>query len=155
MGCRHVNLRALLAVVLLACQVGRPPASGRYTVGTVRAAVPEPGLPDALASGLAAGLARHGALGSGPEVQLTVLTAVESVRAAGATRIHAVELRLEAVVPGPRPRRLVWSGTRDYGAGGVDPVADAEARARAWRRLSARAGDEIASWVLYASTEPG
>ena len=153
MGSLHVNLCALPVLFLLGCHVGRPPASGAYAVGNVRVAAPEPGLQDALSAGLAAGLSRQGALGAGPAVQMTVLSAVESVRAAGVTRVHAVDLRVEVLVPGARPRRLVWTGTRDYGTGGVDPIADAQARADAWLRLSARAGDEIAAWLLYAPAE--
>lgn len=150
----RVNRRLLLLVVLVACRVGRPPASGPFAVGEVRAAAPEPGLGDALASGLAGALARQGALGVGPSVSMRVLGADERVRAAaGPTRVHQVELRVEALVTGARPRRLVWTGSRDYGASGVDPIADSQARADAWRRLSARAGDEIAAWLLHAPLE--
>jgi hypothetical protein len=153
MGSARVNLWAALWVGLAGCHLGRPPAAGPFQVGTVRVAAPEPGLGDALSAGLAGGLARRGALGAGPQVALRVLAADERVRAAGSTRVHTVDLRVEVVVPGARPRRLVWTGSRDYGASGVDPLADTQARADAWRRLSARAGDEIAAWLLHAPPE--
>jgi hypothetical protein len=154
MASPRVNLAALLLAVLAACHVGRPPVGGPFRVGAVRVAAPEPGLGDALSAGLAGALARRGALGAGPRVMLRVLGAQEGVRAAGeGTRVHQVALRVEAVVAGARPRRLVWTGSRDYGASGVDPLADAQARADAWRRLSSRAGDEIAAWLLHAPSE--
>jgi len=154
MASPRVNLAVLLVAVLAACQLGRPPVGGPFQVGAVRVAAPEPGLGDALSSGLAGALARRGGLGAGPHVALRVLAAEEGVRAAGeGARVHQVTLRVEAVVSGARPRRLVWSGSRDYGASGLDPLADAQARADAWGRISARAGDEIAAWLLYAPSE--
>ncbi|MEC7949464.1 MAG: hypothetical protein VX265_17990 [Myxococcota bacterium] len=150
----RVNLALLMLTVLAGCRLGRPPAAGPFSVGRVHVAVPEPALGDALSAGPAAALSRHGALGSGPAISIRVLGAAEQIRAAsGMARVHAVDLRLEVTVTGPRPRSLVWTGTREYGASGVDPLADTHARAEAWRRLSARAGDEIAAWILHAPPE--
>jgi hypothetical protein len=149
-----VNLRRALALllVLAGCHTGRPPArTTPFQVGRVVAAAPEPGVGDALAKGLSNGLARHGALGAGPAIELRILDARDATEAAdGAGRIHRVRLVVEATVPGAIPRRLVWEGARSYGASGLNPVASASDRAAAFGALAAQAGAEVANWVLFA-----
>jgi hypothetical protein len=154
-----VNRLTMLALALLAwataCRLGPPPRSAALQVGRVDVPAPEPGLADALARGLGAGLARRGGLGGGDAVQLRVLEARDAVEAVvGAGRVHRVQLVVEALVPGPRPRRLVWEGGRSYESSGADPLAAAAARARAFDRLAARAGDEIAAWALVLPPQP-
>ena len=148
-----VNRRAAACLLLAGCHLGRPTASQTYSVGEVRASVPEAGLPDHLQSALASGLARRDGLGAGPEILLRVVEAKETVEAAGDPgRIHSVHLRVVAVVSGSRPREMVWTGSQPFTASGSAPLSDVQARARAYQRLAARAGNDIAVW---ATSSPG
>ena len=145
---------ALLAGGSVGCHVGVPPASpagAGVHLSRVEVAAAEPGLADALRSGLGGAFASHG-LASGP-TPLTVRVLEASTTTVGATglqRVHRARLSIELQLLGPAPRAVVLSGERGYGVDPADGLAAAQARAAAFQALADQLAQDALLWLSYA-----
>jgi len=132
--------------------VGRPPLSGGYAVGGVVAPVPEPELPDALTSALAAAIRRRGAAGSDP-ISATVVAADLAPSAGSSGEIASwnatLRVRFES-----RGRAWEEQRTLPFAAASTDPAAVAAARAGAFRRLAGILAEDAVAWFLFAPEAP-
>ena len=146
----------LLATTLLACHIGPPPApaSGAPRPGRVLAPVAEPGLADALESGLGTALAERGGegrAGAGPWLEAQVLDATTEVVAVSADRrVHRVRLSVAYQLLGPAPTRLVLQGERSYVVLASDGLSAAQARADAFDALCVELSRDAAAWATQA-----
>ena len=134
---------------VLGCHLGRPqPPSMQYTVGQVVAPVAEPGLTDALKSGLAAALAQRSMLGEGgaKPINVAVLSATTVPTGVGpSSQVHTARLQFSVQVG---DRRATFSAERSFTV--IDTVQGATARAEAFTRLANHLANDAALWMATA-----
>jgi len=147
------SLAAALAL-LCACHLGHPPgslAAGSVSVGRVEVAAAEPGLADALRSGLGTALAKRALQGQGSVVELTVLDASTAVVAvAGERRVHRALLVVEGRVLGNSPRSVVLRAERSYELISDDGLDGAQRRADTFATLADELTEDLAAWLQDA-----
>jgi len=147
-GLHTVNRALLLLVVFVGCQVGRPPpAAGPFKVHQVIASSAEPGLKDALKSGLGQALTARGVLDAGGQaINVAVLRADSSPSAVGPnSQMHTARLQV-SVQSGSRSAQ--FSSERSYSV--IDPVQGAAARAAAFDALAHQLMRDGVMWLSNA-----
>jgi len=147
-----VNLWFVMVVVwAVACHVGRPaPVTARFALGRVDVPVAEPGLEDAIRSGMARSLARAGALSpaGGIGVDVTVIRATtRPIAVTDGVRVHTARLEIEVRLDGVPVRRTVLTDERSFTASVPDQAASA--RAAAFSTLSQDLAEDAVSWMRY------
>ena len=134
-------------VLLVGCRLGHPPATVSYTPGPISTPSAEPGLDEALRRQLTAALAQRQALGEGPRVALTVLSAQSGLQASdGSQTVYTARLSVSVTLAGPAPRQVVLTGQRTFS--GQTPLQASTARAAAFETLSEELMADAADWLL-------
>ena len=135
---------------VLGCHLGRPkPPNMQYTVGQVVAPVAEPGLTDALKSGLASALSQRSLLGEegAKQINVAVLSATTVPTGVGpSSQVHTARLQFSAQVG---DRRATFSAERSFTV--IDSVQGATARAEAFTQLANHLANDAALWISTAS----
>ena len=142
----------LIFPLALACHVGRPSApTAHYQVGQVVAPVAEPGLADALKSGLSAALSQRSMLGEAESkrVNIAVLAATTVPTGVGpSSQVHTARLQFSVQVG---DRRAQFSAERSYTV--IDTVQGATARSEAFSALARHLSADAALWIASAPVE--
>ena len=140
----------LVLPFLFGCHIGRPkPPDVNYSVGQVVAPVAEPGLADALKSGLAAALSQRSMLGEAEakEVNVAVLSATTVPTGVGpSSQVHTARLQFSVQVG---DRRATFSAERSFTV--IDTVQGATARAEAFTLLANHLSRDAALWMATAA----
>ena len=137
---------------VLGCHLGRPkPPDMQYNVGQVVAPVAEPGLADALKSGLAASLSQRSLLGEGgaKQINVAVLSATTVPTGVGpSSQVHTARLQFSVQVG---DRRATFSAERSFTV--IDTVQGATARAEAFTKLANHLTGDAALWISTAPSK--
>jgi hypothetical protein len=138
-----------LVLLAMGCHLGRPAApTAAFTVGQVVASSTEPGLEDALKSGISAALATREMLNEqdAAPVDIAVLAAVSQPTSAGeASQSFAARLQISVRVEG---RSAQFSSERSYTV--IDAVQGDAARKAAFEALAAVLTEDAAEWLAIA-----
>lgn len=138
-----------LVLLTLGCHLGRPAApTGAFTVGQVVASSTEPGLEDALKSGISAALASREMLNEHgvASVDIAVLAAVSQATSAGdASQSFAARLQISVRV---EERSAQFSSERSYTV--IDAVQGDAARKAAFQALAQVLTEDAAEWLATA-----
>jgi len=146
-----VNRTLHLLAFITACHVGRPPpAAGGFKIDRVIVPVAEPGLKDALSSGLGQALSSMGALrDSGAVLNVAVLVADTSASAVGPnSQMHTATLSV-LVQTGSRTGK--FAAERSYTV--IDAIQGASARAEAFDYLVRQLMRDAATWAQSSGAE--
>ena len=124
-----------------------------YAVGQVVAPVAEPGLTDALKSGLAAALSQRSMLGDvgAKPVNVAVLSATTVPTGVGpSSQIHTARLQFSVQIG---ERRATFSAERSYTV--IDTIQGAAARGEAFTFLANHLSRDAALWISAAPDAKG
>jgi hypothetical protein len=136
--------------VLLGCHIGRPPPTHAYSPGPVQNISPQPELSELLRADLTAALARRSALGDGPLIEISVLSADTVVQATNApAQLHRAQLVLQIQTSSAAPQSVILRGARSYPVDSSAPLAAAAARTAAMAALSEELMEDAVEWLLY------
>ena len=146
----NVSIRWIgLVLLVMGCHLGRPATpTAAFTVGQVVASSTEPGLEDALKSGISSALATREMLnehGAAP-VDIAVLAAVSQATSAGeASQSFAARLQISVRV---EERSAQFSSERSYTV--IDAVQGDAARKAAFQALAQVLTEDAAEWLATA-----
>jgi len=148
---QRITVNRWLGMVLLGlgCHLGRPPVpTAGFSVGQVVSTTSEPGLQDALKSGIASALASRAMLveADADAVDIAVLAAVsQPTGASGASQSFAARLQISVRTAN---RTAQFSSERSYTV--IDAVQGESARKAAFFALAESLTKDAAEWLAVA-----